>query len=191
MIRALAEVTEDRRPPSQDVTSAETMLDNLSRRPGVKSTLILARKDGSIIKASGVIASDRNIASQRRSIYGTESRLTSDRSSTDESNSDTVDEPGQKTEEQRLTPAQILAASIYSFVASATAVSDAVAETDERNAFLGHEDQPPDHMKEAHVQSQTKSDVQLLRLRLRKQEVIIFPDPSYLCCVIQDLERTR
>lgn len=35
----------------------------------------------------------------------------------------------------------------------------------------------------------TDNDVQLLRLRLKKQEVIIFPDPKYLCCVVQDMDK--
>lgn len=30
-------------------------------------------------------------------------------------------------------------------------------------------------------------DVQLLRMRTRKQEIIIFPDQNYLCCVIQNI----
>jgi hypothetical protein len=29
------------------------------------------------------------------------------------------------------------------------------------------------------------SQVQLLRLRVRHREIIIFPDPQYLCCVVQ------
>lgn len=30
-----------------------------------------------------------------------------------------------------------------------------------------------------------ESQVQLLRLRVKHREIIIFPDPQYLCCVVQ------
>lgn len=33
------------------------------------------------------------------------------------------------------------------------------------------------------------NEVQLLRMRSKKYEVIIFPDPNFLCCVVQNVER--
>jgi hypothetical protein len=30
-----------------------------------------------------------------------------------------------------------------------------------------------------------ESQVQLLRLRIKSREIIVFPDPQYLCCVVQ------
>ena len=39
----------------------------------------------------------------------------------------------------------------------------------------------PEESEEFHNESQ----VQLLRLRIKSREIIIFPDPQYLCCVVQ------
>jgi hypothetical protein len=35
------------------------------------------------------------------------------------------------------------------------------------------------------------SQVQLLRLRIKQREIIIFPDPQYLCCVVQRVAKQR
>ena len=34
-----------------------------------------------------------------------------------------------------------------------------------------------------------ESRVQLMRLRIKSREIIIFPDPQYLCCVVQRIGR--
>lgn len=188
----MEEMTERFRPTGQDEGSVDAILDNLAKRPGVKSTLILARKDGSIIKASGMIVADNKLVSKRQSMYGMQGETHNDQSMTNDPTMDNVDDLGQKAEGSRLTPAQILAASIYSFVVAATTVSEALAEVDgTKSAFAADETQALAHLKGPDALAQPDTNVQLLRLRLRKQEVIIFPDPSYLCCVVQDLERTR
>lgn len=178
---------------SQDAAALDGILDNLSKRPGVTSTLILTRKDGSIIKASGAIATSGASIAQHRAVAGTDThQLEGEDSTTSVTRTKAAEEPAQDPQQTALSHTQILAASIFNFVASATSVSEALAQTSSKKiARVKDQEQPRVQTEEAVLSAQANTDVQLLRLRLRKQEVIIYPDPSYLCCVIQDLERGK
>lgn len=96
------------------------------------------------------------------------------------------------------TAAEVLAASIFRFVKSAAVLgqslqpslegadsrrynygSDIVSAGSIASAVnLQHDEEPSEA---------SKDDIQLLRLRTRSQEVIIFPDMKYLCCVVHNL----
>lgn len=175
--------------------TADTILQNLSKRPNVRSTLILSRKDGSIIRATGSIAGDNERGQRPGSVYGnaepskpTESTDRDAQAQQDEGNEESKVEP-------TLSPAQILAESIYTFVASAGALAeslgkiDLLADASSTRKEAGRVDSQKDDPTAASTASQTDGEVQLLRLRLKKQEIIIFPDPHYLCCVVQELEK--
>jgi hypothetical protein len=94
--------------------------------------------------------------------------------------------------------AETVAASVFSFVHSAAMLGRAVGRS--RNDRDGQhaqrasvfetaptstgDDQNPDKDN----QSTHKDDqVQLLRMRTKRQEIIIYPDVNYLCCVIQSV----
>lgn len=175
--------------------AADTILQNLSKRPNVRSTLILSRKDGSIIRATGSIAGDKERGQRPSSVYGNvepnrlaESIDRDAKAQQDEGNEEAKVEP-------TMSPAQILAESIYTFVAAAGALAgslgkiDLLADAPSTRNEAGRVGAQKDDLTAASTASQTDSEVQLLRLRLKKQEVIIFPDPQYLCCVVQELEK--
>lgn len=159
------------------------ILRNLSRRPNVQSTLILSRKDGSIIRASGDILEHRHNEIETR-------RQADNASSVDDSSAVLTEAPRIRNE-LKPTYAQILASNIHMFVLSATALSASVSSVD-RQARMSprrnEEDKEADEGR--HLSNTAEADIQLLRLRLKRQEVIIFPDTKYLCCVIQDLEKS-
>ena len=102
-------------------------------------------------------------------------------------------------EEERPTPspAEELAASIFQFVKSAASLGMTLCSVASQSE---HEDtasfrvgQPGDEVgsdsnKTALEDSEDlrdESQVQLMRLRIKSREIIIFPDPQYLCCVVQ------
>ena len=178
-----------RRPEVGGTASVDAILQNLSRRPNVRSTLILSRKDGSIIKVSGAIADDMNEGiATRYSSMGSGTNL-----SQDSGNDDSLarSEGAEKTIPPTLSRAQLLAGSIYGFVASATDVAASLRTVAEEDASLrARESKTRETATKDKTQAQAEEDMQLLRLRLRREEVIIFPDPNYLCCVVQDLEKT-
>ena len=93
-------------------------------------------------------------------------------------------------------PAELLASSIFQFVNNASALGMTLG-TVSRNA-TGQDGIPaglsyastkaPKHDTIADDEPDSRSgedDVQLLRLRTKHQEIIIFPDPNYICCVVQ------
>jgi len=172
-------VADDGRQGTEDTPSADLILQSLTKRPNVRSTLILSRKDGSIIKASGAIADDTPAQAQDRR---------REDAVQDEHESEGVEEP-------KVTKAQALASSIYGFVAAATVLGDSVRSVDnESSMFSGRpgaaEDDQAGGATMEDQKAQARDDVQLLRLRLKKQEIIIFPDSRYLCCVVQDLDKS-
>ncbi|KAK5954373.1 hypothetical protein OHC33_004095 [Knufia fluminis] len=163
---------------SEDAPSVNLILQNLTKRPNVRSTLILSRKDGSIIKVSGSIAEDTPAQVQS----GTRENAAQDQ------------EESVKLEEPKLTRAQAMASSIYAFVAAAAVLGESVRSIDTENSSIAGRPGGVDNVQagsgtDSNSKSQAEDDVQLLRLRLKRQEVIIFPDPNYLCCVVQDLEK--
>ena len=98
----------------------------------------------------------------------------------------------------RPTPLETFAASIVSFVSSATATSEAL-----RPSLLGDSTNQDQYRLlngkdagngSAAVDKDTDqrttvegSEVQLLRMRTKKHEVVIFPDNKFLSCVVQEI----
>lgn len=170
------------RPLSEDGPSVDKLLENLQKRPSVKATLILSRKDGSIIRASG--AEFTTTADSLASTGQHEESAPQDSDVTIQSEDNVI------AKEVKPTRLQILAGCIFAHVASAAALGDVLQESKSTDTTgPGNPDRKSEHEDQV-KKYQHDDDVQLLRLRFRKQEVIIFPDPSYLCCVIQDTEKS-
>jgi hypothetical protein len=136
--------------------------------------LILSRWDGSIIKATGAVAAEKRKRAQSVADYQPA----------------TGEGTGDADAEMQPTPAEALASSIFQFMKIAGSVGDtlcAVSMEQEAEDFsLRRSDQ--DQKGSAygtHAVPIDESQIQLLRLRIKHREVIIFPDPRYICCVVQ------
>lgn len=148
----------------------DLILRNLTKRPNVRSTLILSRKDGSIIKASGAIADDDSKLAFQDVSYRTVSPAKNDQI-LDGNNEEAAEGIVPAVKEDRLSRAQILAVSIYSFVSSATNLAESLRKADLRDTpTLGKDDITREKHDQGESVSQSENDVQLLRLRLKKQE---------------------
>ena len=159
----------------------DAILEGLQKRPNVRATLILSRKDGSIIRASGAEFDLSTSPSLSTRQYEEPRRQ----------DSDTIEqsETGASQSEPTLTRLQILAGCIFTHVESASALGNVLQDSVSKDsAGTANADSKSDR-EEREKKTQHEDEVQLLRVRLRKQEVIIFPDPNYLCCVIQDTEK--
>ena len=99
------------------------------------------------------------------------------------------------SEHKKLLPHEELAASIFQFMKVAgtlgsTLTSVADEQAQEEGNQLRRSDAAssvPDadgSTEEAEIRH-ADSQVQLLRLRVKHREIIIFPDPHYICCVVQ------
>lgn len=176
------------------------MLRGLTERPNVQSTLILSRKDGSIIRATGIDGPDERISSASVKTYqwsqtreakgGTEGP---DRESV--SISDKPDESADSQESAK--PVEILAATIFQFVNNANALGETLGAVSWNGAradgpftagdySVGMYPSKKERSSEDDAENGSRGDeVQLLRLRTKHQEIIIFPDPNYICCVVQ------
>lgn len=186
----------DCRENEKDTATADAILQNLIKRPNVRSTLILSRRDGSIIKATGFVASGKEEPLRHNRGYSTTEALDAAVSSEENGQVTQDGRPDPKTTGPILSPAQVLAESICTFVASSVAVAeslrniDALGDTSAAPADSGRGRREKDGLAPSSTTSPADDEVQLLRLRLKKQEVIIFPDPKYLCCVVQDMEKS-
>lgn len=167
------------------------MLSGLTSRPNVQSTLILSRHDGSIIKATGVVAGE-NPGSRPTTSY-----------TRAEESKKSEDNDGDKTEESSDIStlnygkaAETLASAIFDFVNTAVSLGTRLGETAQSNSSLKDQNltdqkQRPQHPSDEGVKNQNNDDeVKLLRMRTKRQEVIIFPDSKFLCCVVQSTEKS-
>ncbi|KAL8870302.1 MAG: hypothetical protein Q9174_003625 [Haloplaca sp. 1 TL-2023] len=136
-------------------------LENLSRlaaKPGVQSTLVLSKSDGSIIRSTGLLAdsaaqepSDPPIAVGDHS-FGSDTALGTTPGNNAANGSTQEDE-------NKGNNAPHVARMIFKFVTAANEFAD--------------EMEKGDHAR-------------LLRMRLRRQEIVIVPDPKFLLAVIHD-----
>jgi hypothetical protein len=94
------------------------------------------------------------------------------------------------------TRAEKLASEIFHFVSVASSLASALQSTVTPKGSSGmYKDgvgyQPS--QKETSIgkteQEVDSNEVQLLRMRSKKHEIIIYPDPKFLCCVVQNMER--
>jgi hypothetical protein len=155
----------------------------------VESTLILSRKDGSIIKAKGFPDAPQRPRASSTLAYSTDPITTGDINSAGNQEgaveNDTVPAPS---------PPEQLASSIFDFVKSASALGltlcEVSAEEEDDSAGFRRSQpaaKPTAEQKTSDVtdKARDESQVQLLRLRIKRREIIVFPDPQYLCCVVQ------
>lgn len=93
-------------------------------------------------------------------------------------------------------PPEQLASSIFDFVKAASSLGltlcEVSAEDNDDSAAFHRTRQETMSISDANKtspdetnQARDESQVQLLRLRIKSREIIVFPDPQYLCCVVQ------
>ncbi|USP81140.1 Dynein light chain-related protein [Curvularia clavata] len=120
------------------------LLTRLSQKPGVQSTLILSRENGSIIRTSGLISNS--------SSANPNSTLPASGEATSDSYTNGRKDSG-------IHSAEDVASSVWSFLTAAGSLVDELDKEDE---------------------------VKLLRLRTKKNELVIVPDPKFILVVIHD-----
>lgn len=174
------------------------LLSHLTSRPGVQSTLILSRKDGSIIQSTGQLAqmTEENGGSRTAHIPSatTDPTALSAAQPTEPSpTSPAVSQPYQPSQ------AETLAAHIFAFVSSAEALGVSLSRptpTVQRPSD-SHWDDNYDYGNEAGTAREEDRDgddldrdedgeVKLLRMRTKKHEIVVVPDRKYLLCVVHD-----
>ncbi|RAK96697.1 uncharacterized protein BO80DRAFT_416202 [Aspergillus ibericus CBS 121593] len=157
----------------QHVTS---LLSHLTSRPGVQSTFILSRKDGSIIQSTGLYAAKPPRASPQPP------------ASTDETSSfqspSSPEPPKKQDEPYHPSQAEALAAHIFAFVSSASELSLSLSSAEDgevprQDGISAEGDGVPDR-------EEGDDEVKLLRLRTKRHEIVVVPDRKYLLCVVHD-----
>ena len=180
------------------------MLRGLTERPNVQSTLILSRRDGSIIRATGVgLPGDGGASAAGKPYQWSQVQDSNGGSNGVEreaaSLTEKLEEPADSQQTAR--PVEILAASIFQFVNNANVLGETLGTTSRNGARAdgtfaagGYGETLDASQKGQGFEDDTENtpgadDVQLLRLRTKHQEIIIFPDPKYICCVVQRVGR--
>jgi hypothetical protein len=139
----------------------------------VQSTLILSREDGSVINATGFLPEE-----------GSQSGRSQERGAS-----------GNLLKEGPV-PAEQLASAIFEFVLASNSLSSKMELLSVQNSgrlditSLSNEEnnERSRHHVEKDVDTHEKvggNEVQLIRMRTKRQEIIIYPDTKFLCCVIQ------
>ncbi|KAJ9500246.1 hypothetical protein H2202_004041 [Exophiala xenobiotica] len=185
-------------PPSRDNhngPSVDAMLRGLTDRPNVQSTLILSRIDGSIIRATGLEPLEKQ---NNTSTEGSYRWVSARQDAQPEPEPEREGGTGPKELEagDKAGPTEVLAATIFHFVNSATSLgltlgstSRSAASSEGTVAAGGYSStavaSKGDGTEEESDSRSSEDEVQLLRLRTKHQEIIIFPDSNYICCVVQ------
>ncbi|KAJ5734931.1 uncharacterized protein N7483_000056 [Penicillium malachiteum] len=192
-------------PRSQQVPQHVTaLLSHLTSRPGVQSTLILSRKDGSIIQSTGQLAIQEGSQSRPAPITVPPTEPVASSQPSD-STPPSPGAPAPSTYQPSQTEA--LAAHIFAFVSSASALgvslSRPVSQTQQSSenhtstttgldgeygsygtngtSTPREEDRDGDSLSR-----EEDEEVKLLRMRTRKHEIVVVPDRKYLLCVVHD-----
>ncbi|EPS28399.1 hypothetical protein PDE_03345 [Penicillium oxalicum 114-2] len=173
------------------------LLSHLTSRPGVQSTMILARKDGSIIQCTGELAASENLSrSNSTAIAAAEISTTQPSESSPASPDASTPAPYQPSQ------AETLAAHIFNFVTSASALGLTLAhpvptqsgngrsssglngDYDGYGAGSTNTAAPREEDHDAGLDREEEDEVKLLRMRTRKHEIVVVPDRKYLLCVV-------
>ena len=128
-------------------------MENLSRlasKPGVHSTLILSKSDGSIIRSTGLLAAATSSSSSQDLAVGIGTNLNGPVEPVDATRSG-FDYPGSREDNKKGNRAEEVARMVFAFVAGAQVFTEGMDKSDE---------------------------VKLLRLRTRKNEIVIVPGMS-------------
>ncbi|EEQ34209.1 conserved hypothetical protein [Microsporum canis CBS 113480] len=184
-------------------------LSHLTSRPGVQSTLILSRKDGSIIQTTGLLATSSPAdGTSSSSAPSAEPATPSSTIDLDDRRSETasspvVIQPPTQPTPYKPSPAETLAVHIHAFVCSASSLSTALsspldseddhgAESGNGNSLNKDGDTAGSNPFEDQALSEREEDdeLKLLRLRTKIHEIIIIPDRKYLLCVVHDVSAT-
>lgn len=171
------------------------LLSHLTSRPGVQSTLILSRKDGSIIQTTGLLASQ---APEENGVSPATEQ------SSDSFPSCPAPAAPPPSSSYQPSQAEALAVHIFAFVSSASALGVSLSRPvtqqtgDDRDsvstawddAHDGYGDgmrTPREEDRDAEGNDRDEEgEVKLLRMRTRKHEIVVVPDRKYLLCVVHD-----
>ncbi|OQD99698.1 hypothetical protein PENVUL_c062G00925 [Penicillium vulpinum] len=170
------------------------LLSHLTSRPGVQSTMILSRKDGSIIQSTGQLAqtTEANGASRTAHISPPTTDPTAAQPTDPSPTLPTVSQPYQPSQ------AETVAAHIFAFVSSAEALGVSLSRpaiTVQRpndahwdvNYDYGHEGTAREEDRDdGGLDRDEDGEVKLLRMRTKKHEIVVVPDRKYLLCVVHD-----
>ncbi|KAF7592104.1 hypothetical protein BBP40_000709 [Aspergillus hancockii] len=177
------------------------LLSHLTSRPGVQSTFILSRKDGSIIQSTGLLASKPVGNSSPTLSQTSPDPEEQPESTTTPTGSSSPPTPSSATIPNRHTPyqpsqAEALAAHIFAFVSSASDLSLSLSRPPTENAHGSKTESNGIQegfgngslREDGEGESSDKEDdeVKLLRLRTKKHEIVVVPDRKYLLCVVHD-----
>ncbi|KAJ5612106.1 hypothetical protein N7510_005300 [Penicillium lagena] len=182
------------------------LLSHLTSRPGVHSTLILSRRDGSIIQGTGLLAPPPADANGVSHPSATDPIPPSVPQQSDEPPSSpaspaanvlSLSSPYQPSQ------AEALAAHIFAFVSSASALGVSLSRPASQQNGGAHESQPAawdaghetyangtstprEEDRDADTVDVEEDEIKLLRMRTRKHEIVVVPDKKYLLCVVHD-----
>ncbi|EAS30406.3 uncharacterized protein CIMG_05885 [Coccidioides immitis RS] len=194
-------------PASQIPQHVAAQLAHLTSRPSVQSTLILSRKDGSIIQVTGKLAPQSSPITSLNPTPGPEVLSSTEETPTAPSidgEATAVSSTSIPNAPYKPSEAETLASHIYAFVSSASALSAVLsgpsAKANNNEPDYGAQGLQGNGMdmetdtgrrenqdKEAGNDREDEDEVKLLRLRTKIHEVIIIPDRRYLLCVVQDV----
>ncbi|PYH97719.1 hypothetical protein BO71DRAFT_447786 [Aspergillus ellipticus CBS 707.79] len=171
-----------------------SLLTHLTSRPGVQSTFILSRKDGTIIQSTGLHA-----PKPTRTSPPPPSEEPSEPTSPAEAPSSPQNDqppPPQQQQQQPQQPlqkpyypshAEALAAHIFAFVSSASDLSLSLSHPPEgAGRQEGFADGGAGEAEGAFEREGDDDEVKLLRLRTKKHEIVVVPDRKFLLCVVHD-----
>ncbi|KOS19832.1 Dynein light chain roadblock-type 2 [Escovopsis weberi] len=138
----------------------EEKLDRLSRKPGVKASIIIDRETGSILRTSGQLsvlstAKSRTASSSSTATFPTETPAPAAAAASASAATSTEEDSGSQSVED-------FAQMIWNFV-------------NDSGQFVQDLD--------------TEDELRLLRLRTKKHEIVIVPDQKYLLTVIHDMHQ--
>ncbi|KAJ5699122.1 hypothetical protein N7462_001127 [Penicillium macrosclerotiorum] len=177
------------------------LLSHLTSRPGVQSTLILSRKDGSIIQSTGQLAAQETNSASRA--VPPAASATTDPNPLAQPSEAPPASPAASTPYQP-SQAETLAAHIFNFVSSASVLGVSLSRPMTSSASNEHSSTtldgeyesyrngtgtstPREKYQDAETGDREEDDeVKLLRMRTRKHEIVVVPDRKYLLCVVHD-----
>lgn len=172
--------------PGNELSTLDAIIKNTG--PDVQATLILSRKDGSIIRAHGFPEANTTGATRGHTYdwnQSNESHASIQQTTTDDVQSgDDADQIG-----EHMTPSQVLAASIFDFVNYSEKLASSISQATSRTGLVSNTGTQSTEQQTDQTDAADEEDVQLLRMRTKRQEVIIIPHPNYLMCVIQNLPK--
>ncbi|KAK5663190.1 hypothetical protein OQA88_6607 [Cercophora sp. LCS_1] len=151
-------------PQGNGTDALEETLGRLSKKPGVTATIVLDRASGAILKTSGQVSSTRKARSLSSALPSqTTGSFSSDAGTGTSSQDQGVEELGSM---------------VWNFVATAGSL------VQELDTEVNTTEAP--HRGKGQQLTRAQDELKLLRLRTKKQELVIVPDTKYLLIVVHD-----